>query len=101
MIRPAAGAEAATDDPGVVVEEDGAAERLLMHERPELDLDAELLDRLTSRGILRRLPVLDPTTGEEVIGVTVTDPTDERHLAVLDEHDAGTRGQHAHSSRSD
>src|SRR4051794_151645 len=43
VVGPAARAEAAADDPGVVVEEDGAPEGFLVDERAELDLDAELL----------------------------------------------------------
>src|SRR6185369_8426724 len=89
VIGPAARAEAAADNPGVVVEEDRAAEGLLVDERPQLDLDAELLDRLATSGLLGRLPLLHPATGKEVVRVTVADATDQRDFAVLDEHDAG------------
>ena len=70
MVGPAARAEAPTHDPGVVVEEDRAAERLLVHERPQLDLDAELLDRLAAGRLLGRLAVLDATAREEVVGMS-------------------------------
>ena len=100
MVRPAPRAEAAAHDPGVVVEEDRAAERLLVHERPELDLDPELLHRLPPGRLLGGLAVLDAAAREEVVGVPVAHTPDESDLAVLDEDDPCPGEEHLHSSRN-